>query len=638
MKKALLLIFVLGMIASVMAINPQKRAIYKAQVRPVNVGLNATHETPSFNGPVIPTRLGDNVLDVAKISFSSSLNVNGLFSYDERYLTIMPAANMFTFGNRAGGVFGNTGDNLKFSFTTNQGAAWDSVVVPSLTGHNFRYPSMVTYNPGSGTDPLAMYGIFTGPITDGTIWIEQYCGSIKLDGTNKDVNYLPNVAGTYLNHMDICLYCSPDGHATVASSLLMGITGAYTQEGFNVLNGTFNSTTNKFDWNPLLDFKPLVKEANRTDAPEIAWSVDGSVGYFVFTAIDSSLTYNPYGVEWPVIYKTTDHGLTWVQTPPFDFSTIGNFKPVLYSTLADTNKVIPRWMNKWVDDRNESCNGAVVDMHGNLHIFGVIVSTMSINPDSVTYFYTVEPAKLFDVYMTPAGSWNAVYVDTIKSTNVLSTGTYAMSWEHQCQMSRTPDGSKVFCVWTDTDPIFGTGNIAPDIKGMGFNVEDYSITPVKNFTEFGTFWGENFWMRLAYDVFYDNTTFTSTLPVTTSIPGATGSDPLVHQYVTGLTFLDSDFGAVVGTPSKQSANSTVTGNYPNPFKGTTGININLQKSASVSLTVSSIVGQQLSTVNYGTMNEGVHTLTLNGENLSSGVYLYTVKINGDFITKKMIVK
>jgi hypothetical protein len=573
MKKAILLIFVLGMIGSVMAINPQKRAFYKAQVRPLNVGLNATHETPSFNSPVVPKILGDNVLDVAKISFSSSLNVNGIYDYDERFLTIMPAANMFTYGNRAGGAYGNTGNDLKFSFTTNQGVAWDSVVVPGLTGHNFRYPSMVTYNPGSGTDPLAMYGIFAGPITDGTNWIEHYYGSIKLDGTNKDVNYLAVASGTYFNNMNISLYCSPDGHATVASSIFMGSSTAYTQEGFNILNGTFNSGTNKFDWNPLLDLKPLVKEANRTDAPEIAWSVDGSVGYFICTAIDSSTTYNPYGVEWPVIYKSTDHGLTWVKAPAFDFSTIGNFQPKLLSTKADTNKVVPRWMNKWTDSRNESDNGAVVDIYGNLHIFGVILSTMSINPDSLNYFYTAEPAKLFDVYMTPYGSWNAQYIDTLKSTNVPSTGSYAMAWDHQCQISRTPDGSKVFCMWTDTDPFFATDNSSPDIKGMGFSVVDDSITPVKNFTEIGPYWGANFWMRLAYDVFYDAGTKTYTMPVTTSIPGPTGSDPLVHQYVTGLTFTESDFSTYVGVPSHQPVTSAVSGNYPNPFRGTTNVTV-----------------------------------------------------------------
>jgi hypothetical protein len=640
MKKALLFFFALGVITSVMATNPRNSGVYKAQARPVGAGLNLINEIPSFNGPIKTGNLLDNLLDVQKVSFGSSANINGQFNYDERYLTIHPIANMFAFGNRAGGPYGGTANDLKFWFTTNQGAAWDSALVVALTGHNLRYPSMVTYNPSGSTNPHDMFGVFTGPITDGTNWIEQYAGSIKLDGTLQNINYTPNLPNTYLNHLDICLYCSPDGHATVGSTRLFGVTGNYTQNGFNILNGTFNSGTNKFDWAPFDSLKPLVKESARTDAPGIAWSPDGSVGYFICTAIDSLTTYNPYGVEWPVIFKSTDHGVTWVQEPPFDFSTIGNFQPILYSTRTNPNLVIPRWFNKWADTKNESSNGYLVDKHNNLHIFGFVRGTMSINPDSLNYFYSVEPTTLWDVFMTPYGSWNAIYIDTLKSLVVPSTGSYAMYWDHQCQMSRTPDGSRVFCLWTDTDPFFATENTNPDIKGMALNVESFTATPVVNFTEGGTYWGDNLWMRLAYDAFYDNTTFTSTLPVTTSIPGATGSDPLVHQYVTGITFADADYTIEVGVPSHgtQPAYSAVSANYPNPFNGTTQVTVTLQKPASVSLTISSIVGQQLSTVNYGTMNEGMHTLTINGENLTSGVYLYSVKINGDSYTKKMIVK
>jgi hypothetical protein len=38
------------------------------------------------------------------------------------------------------------------------------------------------------------------------------------------------------------------------------------------------------------------------------------------------------------------------------------------------------------------------------------------------------------------------------------------------------------------------------------------------------------------------------------------------------------------------------------------------------------------------MDAGVHTLTINGANLTSGVYLYTVRINGESVTRKMIVE
>jgi hypothetical protein len=645
MKRIVLFLIAVCLLTTGIARNPGKSGIYKAQLRPVATGLNVTNELPSLNAPLkLPSEVSS-PLDVLKYSISSSLNANGIFDYDERYLTIIPTQNMFAFGNRAGGPFGNTGNDLKLTFSYDQGVTHDSVVILSSSGKLFRYPSMVTFpliitdKPGTINTPSNTFGIFSGPINDGTNWIDQYYGSVRLDGTNLDVNYVPNGPNVYLNHMNIGLYCSPQGNVTVASSLLKGSSSSYTQHGFNILNGTFNLSSSKFDWLPFDSLVPLVKSNGRTDAVDLAWSPDGNVGYFVFTAIDSNLTYNPYGVEWPIIYKSTDHGLTWTKQPPFDFSTIGMLHGKLFSTLADTSKVIPRWFNKWNDARNAGQNGVVVDHFGNLHIFSYLIGTLSLNPDSLNYFYTNEPKLLFDVYMTNYGSWNAIYVDSLQAVDVQSPpSSYGIGWDHQMQMSRTPDGSKVFCVWTDTDPIFATDNSAPDIKGLGFDVVNMLVTPVKDFTAGGAYWGENYWMRLATDVFYDGTT--STLPVTTSIPGATSSDPLTHQYVTGMTIPNSDFGIFVGIPSNgsQSSNTLVSGNYPNPFTGTSEFTVNLPNAANVNLVITSVVGQQVKTVDYGSLDQGVHTLTINAANLSSSVYFYTVMINDKSYTHKMVVK
>jgi hypothetical protein len=245
---------------------------------------------------------------------------------------------------------------------------------------------------------------------------------------------------------------------------------------------------------------------------------------------------------------------------------------------------------------------------------------------------------LFDVYMTQYG-WNAVYVDTLKSRDAPDPGTYGLTWDHQMQMSRTPDGSKVFCVWTDTDPLFSTENVNPDIRGIGFDVNTYSISQVKDFTTLGAYWGDNFWMRIATDVFYDAGSLTSTLPVTTSIPGPTNNDPLVHQYGAGLTFTDSEISIPVGIASQGAKTdySQVSDIYPNPVKGNTVIPISISKSSSVEVTINSITGQQVKVVNYGYMSEGQHKLNLNCENLTAGAYFCKVTINGKSVTKKLIV-
>ncbi|MCX6267942.1 MAG: hypothetical protein NTW16_11380 [Bacteroidetes bacterium] len=561
MKNILLFTIVILFGMTVMAQHSPLSQIEKVAVRPADQGRNITNEAVPQPGPVKPIAIAGN-RSLQKFTMSSSLNVNGIFVYDQRFVTTQKAANLFAYGNRAGGAYGNTGNDLKFKFTANQGTSWDSVVIAATGGKNFRYPSMIVYNPENSTNPDDCYGIFSGPITE-TTWTSQFCGSVKLDGQFKDVIITPNATGVYLNHMHVGLTCSPDGHATVASQLFMGTSTVYTSEGWEVLNGTFNAQNHTFDWQfPYVKVKPALLEAGRIDASTSVWSPDGSVGYLLGTAIDSNVVYNPYGVEWPVIYKSTNHGTSWEKIPAYDFSMIPLFETYLYPTRADESKIIPRWYNKWASTDNQGNNGATVDIHGNLHIFGLVRSTMSINIDSLNYFYSGEPMQMFDVFMKPGGGWDAIFVDSLRTVNPPDPGEYGISWDHQTQMSRTPDGSKVFCVWGDTDPSFGAENLNPDVKGFGYDAVTGKATAVRNFTPQTPYWSENWWIRVADQVFYDEATHTSMLPISTSIMGATNNDPLVHEYLTGVTFADTEFSILVGEKesAKKAGASVVSAN------------------------------------------------------------------------------
>ena len=128
MKKFTLILCTLILSGSLMAQHYRLDRFEKVAVRPFDQGLNIGTEAASLQGPLKPSGIPGN-RTLQKISMSSSLNVNGLFSYEERYVTTQPTAKMFTFGNRAGGAFGNTGNDLKFKFTTDQGSTWDSVVL-----------------------------------------------------------------------------------------------------------------------------------------------------------------------------------------------------------------------------------------------------------------------------------------------------------------------------------------------------------------------------------------------------------------------------------------------------------------------------------------------------------------------------
>ncbi|MCX7798264.1 MAG: choice-of-anchor A family protein [Melioribacter sp.] len=78
-------------------------------------------------------------------------------------------------------------------------------------------------------------------------------------------------------------------------------------------------------------------------------------------------------------------------------------------------------------------------------------------------------------------------------------------------------------------------------------------------------------------------------------------------------------------------------NYPNPFNPITTIKFAVPQSGKYSLRVYDILGQEVATLFDGEMNPGTQKVTFNGNNLSSGVYIYRLIGNNVNITKKMIL-
>ena len=78
-------------------------------------------------------------------------------------------------------------------------------------------------------------------------------------------------------------------------------------------------------------------------------------------------------------------------------------------------------------------------------------------------------------------------------------------------------------------------------------------------------------------------------------------------------------------------------NYPNPFNPTTSINFSLPKKGMVKLIIYGILGNEVETLENGTMEAGNYIVDFNASSLSSGVYFYKLTA-GDFTsTKKMLL-
>jgi flagellar hook assembly protein FlgD len=84
-------------------------------------------------------------------------------------------------------------------------------------------------------------------------------------------------------------------------------------------------------------------------------------------------------------------------------------------------------------------------------------------------------------------------------------------------------------------------------------------------------------------------------------------------------------------------NYTLFQNYPNPFNPITKIRFGITKRGKVTLTVSNILGQCVSTLLDQEKEQGQYEISFNGANLPSGVYYYKI-ITHDFIdSKKMLL-
>jgi hypothetical protein len=78
-------------------------------------------------------------------------------------------------------------------------------------------------------------------------------------------------------------------------------------------------------------------------------------------------------------------------------------------------------------------------------------------------------------------------------------------------------------------------------------------------------------------------------------------------------------------------------NYPNPFNPTTQISYSIPNSELVSLKVYNVLGEEVAQLVNQFQNNGKYQVTLNTNQLSSGVYFYQLKA-GDFVSvKKMLL-
>jgi len=92
-----------------------------------------------------------------------------------------------------------------------------------------------------------------------------------------------------------------------------------------------------------------------------------------------------------------------------------------------------------------------------------------------------------------------------------------------------------------------------------------------------------------------------------------------------------------GDPEAIPSSYTLRQNYPNPFNPATMISYALPHAGHVTLSVYNVLGQTVGTLVDGQRAAGTHTLSWSADNLSSGVYIYELTVDGKVVAAKKMM-
>lgn len=643
MKKLVLVTLALGVCMASFAQKNMKAitkvsprgVIQKSIADPNQIAVNASGPVKNLNSNL---KGGKSTLNKTQIGTSGNLLTVQMS--DIRCLSSWPSLNLVGFTHRAGGTYGGTVNMQRISFSTDGGTTFSNFILHSdqATWAN-RYPSGVMVNKTGNLTANQAFVAYAGPYHIGGTWTGHYLASERLTKADSAINYHPWTAAYQplsVSVVNMASCADESVHALTAYNQLTA--GSNIQNDyFEIVNGTMTAA-DTLTWSTVQIKPAFAHMASETIASQLfnwgqAWSEDGNTGYAYFFGIDSLVNFNMSCQ--PIVYKSTDKGLTWNKMPVFDYSTISSIADSIWPLFANQTTYVPAIFG--------SEQSGVVDANGDLHIITEIVGEYTNNVDSIGYTYTAEPKKLYDLYTTSTG-WDAKCFGTIKSASVLytdaeavpsSSGGNAIGWDHRLNAARTVDGNKLFAVWTDVvDTAVYPNNALPDVFAYSWDITNGKHTNVTNFTTGTAYDGDNYWMYVGDRVLESGSDFE--IPVTTSVAGSDDGQPISHYYLSGIFFNAADY--TTGINEINSNISSVSQNYPNPFNGTTTFNVNLVKSADLSVVVTNLVGQQVSEINMGTVSSGNHTVTIDASKLTSGIYFYTVKAGENSVTQKMIVE
>lgn len=107
-------------------------------------------------------------------------------------------------------------------------------------------------------------------------------------------------------------------------------------------------------------------------------------------------------------------------------------------------------------------------------------------------------------------------------------------------------------------------------------------------------------------------------------------------YTTATAMVSLDFSTQTGV-EETVGNITLGQNAPNPFNGNSVINYSIASTENISFEITDMTGKLITVINEGVKTAGSYTLTINANELSEGMYFYTLTNGTSRVTKSMVI-
>ncbi|MFA6261509.1 MAG: T9SS type A sorting domain-containing protein [Bacteroidia bacterium] len=123
-----------------------------------------------------------------------------------------------------------------------------------------------------------------------------------------------------------------------------------------------------------------------------------------------------------------------------------------------------------------------------------------------------------------------------------------------------------------------------------------------------------------------------------ALPG--NSVPASSTDVFDINYLTVPVAQILGNTVGMLENEapfTIAQNYPNPFHGSTNIDVHFNRSTSATITVTDIMGKVITSETYDQIPAGKSNIELHVGEIPAGVYLYSIEADGFKTTQRMMV-